>query len=149
MMKKRCERSSKAVDLGGHDEVVIGEAADGVRREFEFHFVPPAVDVRVMVFGFRHFADLVDEEQRFLEILEREFARDRFCVVRERPVVDFCRKFERFRPLERRHAAFAGDALLFLEWGVHSDESVRHAIVSAYGILDFEDRTRGVFLGET
>ena len=88
-------------------------------REFELYFVPPAVDVGVMAFGFGERADLVDEGEGCFEIFEDKFPRDRLVVGGDGPLVGFGGEFKGGVFVEREGAAFAGDAFLLVERLVH------------------------------
>src|SRR3990172_12061767 len=65
------------IDLAGHDEVVLGEAADRVRRERHVHQVPAVYEeVRVVPLLLRQVGDEVHEAHRSLEVAEPEVAAD-------------------------------------------------------------------------
>ncbi len=68
------------IDLRGQDEVVLGQAADGVRREFDRHVaVAGQMQVRVVVFRLRKVADAPEEVKSGQEVLDAPFARGCAC----------------------------------------------------------------------
>ncbi len=59
-------RAVQSIDLGGQDEVVLGEAADGVRGQGERDPLVADGDVRVVAFAPRDVGHGVDEGYRLL-----------------------------------------------------------------------------------
>ena len=85
----------------------------------ELHLIPPAMDVRMVVFGFRERAYGIDERKRSLKILEVKCARNGLGVFGQIPVIDLGGEFECFFTRERRCSAFTGDTVLLVERGGH------------------------------
>ena len=65
------------VDPSGHDEVVAGQPARGVRGERERGASPAELDVRVMALGLGEQGDARDEAECVAEIVEGELAAQR------------------------------------------------------------------------
>jgi hypothetical protein len=63
----------KLIDFRRKDEIVLGKAVDCVRGKFEADDVIKEVDVRMVLFGFGDFGDLIDEFHRVLEVFELHF----------------------------------------------------------------------------
>ena len=50
-----------AVDLGGHDEVVLMQSMDLPGPQGDRHIAPAEADVRMMAFSFREFTNLLNK----------------------------------------------------------------------------------------
>jgi hypothetical protein len=61
-----------AVELCGHDEVVLVQALDLLRLQGDGHVAPAEADVGVMTLGFRQMCNLPDEGKRLCEVPELE-----------------------------------------------------------------------------
>ena len=72
-----CERASEyAVDLGGHDEVVLMQPLDLLGLERDRRIAPTEADVWMMAFSFREFTNFQDKGKRLSELV---LTTDRVC----------------------------------------------------------------------
>ena len=68
----RGRASEYAVDLGGHDEVVLMQSADLLGLQRDRCIAPTEADVRMMAFSFREFTNLLNKGKRLPEITKPE-----------------------------------------------------------------------------
>ena len=99
----------EAIDLGGHDEVALGQAIDLMSPQCDFGFAPGEQDVGMMSLRLGQFAYAIHEIQRLLEIGEGEQASD-VVLVDHLPLGHLLMQRVEFGALERRHAAATGNA---------------------------------------
>src|SRR5262245_49195214 len=64
--------SEYAVDLGGHDEVVLMQSMYLLGLQRDRHIAPAEVDIWMMAFGFREFTNLLNEGKRLPKIAKPE-----------------------------------------------------------------------------
>ena len=64
--------SEYAVDLGGHDEVVLMQSMDLLGLQRDRHIAPAEVDVRMMAFSFRELTNLLNKCKGLPEIAKPE-----------------------------------------------------------------------------
>jgi hypothetical protein len=69
--RRRCA-SEYAVDLGGHDEVVLMQSMDLLGLQRDRHIAPAEIDVRMMAFGFREFTNFLNKCKGLPEIAKPE-----------------------------------------------------------------------------
>ena len=74
------------VYLGGEDEVVIEQPADGVRPEGDDDIAPAEMNVGVVPFALSGFPDEVHKRQSFAKVFETKLPRDFFVVRSTLPV---------------------------------------------------------------
>src|SRR5712671_3471026 len=58
---RRGRPSEYAVDLGGHDEVVLMQSLDLLGLQRDRRIAPTEADIRMMAFGFREFTNLLNK----------------------------------------------------------------------------------------
>src|SRR5882724_10517281 len=58
---RRGRPSEYAVNLGGHDEVVLMKSLDLLGVQRDRRIAPTEADIRMMVFGFREFTNLLNK----------------------------------------------------------------------------------------
>jgi hypothetical protein len=68
--------SEYAVDLGGHDEVVLMQSMDLLGLQRDRHIAPAEADVRMMAFSFREFTNLLNKCKCLPEIAKPKAALD-------------------------------------------------------------------------
>src|SRR5215831_14018904 len=68
---RRGRASEYAVNLGGHDEVVLMQSFDLLGLQRDRRIAPTEADIRMMAFSFREFTDLLDKGKRLPEIALR------------------------------------------------------------------------------
>src|ERR1700681_3722966 len=64
--------SEYAVNLGGHDEVVLMQSLDLLGLQRDRRIAPTEADIRMMAFGFREFTNLLNKGKRVAEIAKPE-----------------------------------------------------------------------------
>src|SRR3989344_52725 len=105
------------VYLYRHNEVVLGESADGMRGERDGDvFVVVDGNIRMVTLGFRQLPHLVHERKRFFEIFEQKLARDTFPVLLNRPIRRLLSVLCHLFTIERRHAAFSPHAFFLCQF---------------------------------
>src|SRR5689334_17727383 len=106
----------KLVDLGGQDEIVLRQPADGVRRKFDRHIaVTGQVQVGVMVLGLGDVADSAEKVEGGGKILYPPFPAKAFAVGTHSPLWHGRLQLFDVIGCQRRDAALAGLAFLFSE----------------------------------
>src|SRR4051812_41171419 len=74
-----------SVDLGGTDEIVLVQPADGMRLETDARITPAALDVRMVVLDVRHVRHRVHEAHGAIEVRKLELAPDGLAVLDQLP----------------------------------------------------------------
>src|ERR1700736_1154307 len=105
-----------AIHLRGADEVVLGQALDGMGREDDAAVVVADLEVRMVVLDVGHMRDGVHETHRPIEILERQLAADRLAIRRQDPCgIEFGEQLNGCRACEGLHSTLTGSALFLSE----------------------------------
>src|ERR1700681_77998 len=109
---RRRSASENAVDLGGHDEVVLMQSIDllGLRRDRRI--APTEVDIRMTAFSFREFTNLLNKSKRLPEIAKSKAPLDAVSFLRQLPVWSLCMKEPSLLAREWRDAAATRRACL-------------------------------------
>src|SRR5450631_1997326 len=89
---RRGRASEYAVNLGGHDEVVLMQSLDLLGLQRDRRVAPTEADIRMMAFCFREFANLLNKGKRLPEIAKPEAPLDAVSFLRQLPVRGLCRK---------------------------------------------------------
>ena len=84
--------SEYAVNLGGHDEVVLMQSLDLLGLQRDRRIAPTEADIRMMAFSFREFTNLLNKGQRLPEIAKPEAPLDAVSFLRQLPVWGLCVK---------------------------------------------------------
>src|ERR1700683_3847805 len=104
------------IDLRCTDEVVLGETADGVRREEHAAVVVPEFNIGMMILKVRNVRERIDEAHRAIEIPKCEFAAQRVRISGEMALAgNVAHQLQRLRARQRRDTALAGFAALLGE----------------------------------
>jgi len=69
---RRGRPSEYAVNLGGHDEVVLMQSLDLLGLQRDRRIAPTEADIRMMAFSFREFTNLLNKGKRHPEIAKPE-----------------------------------------------------------------------------
>ena len=101
----------QVVDLGGQDEIALGEAVDFMSPDLEVDPPPSQPDIRMVTLFFRQFTDLVGEIESTPEILELEAPLQMVCVHDPPSGIDLVKQFIHAISFQRRCASLAGNAL--------------------------------------
>ena len=114
-LSRSLKRLTNPVDLGGADEVVLRQPADGVGAVAHAALVVADLEIRVMVLDVGHVRQGVDEAHGAVEVAKGEFATHGLAVFRPGTSrIESCSAARRrLRGASRRHAAFAGFAMAF------------------------------------
>ncbi len=101
------------IDLGREDEVVLGQAADGVGEDLDPH-VAVALDMQIgmVLFPLGEGGDVVDQFHGLAEVFQADVAADPRAVVGEPPGGELPDLRLGLGGGVAGHASFAGDALL-------------------------------------
>src|SRR6478735_9611977 len=89
---RRGRASEYAVNLGGHDEVVLMQSLDLLGLQRDRRIAPTEADIRMMAFGFREFTNLLNKGKRLAEIAKTEAPLDAVSCLRQLPVRGLCVK---------------------------------------------------------
>ena len=81
-----------AVNLGGHDEVVLMQSLDLLGLQRDRRIAPTEADIRMMAFSFREFTNLLNKGKRLPEITKPEAPLDAMSFLRQLPVRGLCMK---------------------------------------------------------
>ena len=84
--------SEYAVNLGGHDEVVLMQSLDLLGLQRDRRIAPTEADIRMMAFSFREFTNLLNKGKRLPEIAKPEAPLDAVSFLRQLPVRGLCVK---------------------------------------------------------
>ena len=89
---RRGHASEYAVNLGGHDEVVLMQSLDLLGLQRDRRIAPTEADIRMMAFSFRKFTNLLNKDKRLPEIAKPEAPLDAVSFLRQLPVRGLCVK---------------------------------------------------------
>ena len=89
---RRGRPSEYAVNLGGHDEVVLMQSLDLLGLQRDRGIAPTEADIRMMAFSFREFTNLLNKGKRLPEIAKPEAPLDAVSLLRQLPVWGLCVK---------------------------------------------------------
>src|SRR5258708_5041481 len=89
---RRGRPSEYAVNLGGHDEVVLMQSLDLLGLQRDRRIAPTEADIRMMAFGFREFTNLLNKGKRLAEIAKPEAPLDAVSFLGQLPVRGLCVK---------------------------------------------------------
>src|SRR6266851_1449484 len=81
-----------AVNLGGHDEIVLMQSLDLLGLQRDRGIPPTEADIRMMAFSFREFTNLLDKGKRLPEIAKPEAPLDAVSFLWQLPVWSLCMK---------------------------------------------------------
>src|ERR1700724_1050467 len=76
-----------AVNLGGHDEIVLTQSLDLFGLQRDRGIAPTEADIRMMAFSFREFTNLLDKGKRLPEIAKPEAPLDAVSFLWQLPVL--------------------------------------------------------------
>src|SRR6267378_5905566 len=82
---RRGRASEYAVNLGGHDEVVLMQSLDLLGLQRDRRIAPTEADIRMVAFGFREFTNLLNKGKRLPEITKPEAPFDAVSLLRQLP----------------------------------------------------------------
>jgi hypothetical protein len=77
--------SECAINLGGHDKVVLMQSRDFLGLQRDRRIAPTEADIRMMAFGFGEFANLLNKGKRLPEIAKPEAPLDAVRFLRQLP----------------------------------------------------------------
>src|SRR4029077_4089340 len=97
-----------AVNLGGHDEIVLMQSFDLLGLQRDRGIAPTEADIRVMAFSFREFTYLLDKGKRLPEIAKPEAPLDAVSVLWQLPVRGLCMKERSLLAREWRNSPATG-----------------------------------------
>ena len=83
----RGRASEYAVDLGGHDEIVLMQTLDLLGLQRDRRIAPTEADVRMMAFSFREFTNLLNKGKRLPEIAKPEVPLDAVSFLQQLPAL--------------------------------------------------------------
>src|SRR5215467_9840571 len=83
---RRGRASEYAVNLGGHDEVVLMQSFDLLGLQRDRRVAPTEADIRMMAFSFREFTNLLNKGKRLPEIAKPEASLDAVSFLQQLPV---------------------------------------------------------------
>ena len=83
---RRGRASEYAVNLGGHDEVVLMQSLDLLGLQRDRRIAPTEADIRMMAFGFREFTNLLNKGKRLAEIAKPKAPLDAVSFLHQLPV---------------------------------------------------------------
>ena len=107
-LSRRGRPSEYAVNLGGHDEVVLMQSLDLLGLQRDRRIAPTEADVRMMAFSFREFTNLLNKGKRLPEIAKPEAPLDAVSFLRQLPVRGLCVKELSLLARERRYSPATG-----------------------------------------
>ena len=81
-----------AVNLGGHDEVVLMQSLDLLGLQSDRRIALTEADIRMMAFSFREFTNFLNKGKRLPEIAKPEAPLDAVSFLRQLPVWGLCVK---------------------------------------------------------
>jgi hypothetical protein len=100
--------SEYAVNLGGHDEVVLMQSLDLLRLQIDRGVTPTEADIRMMAFSFREFTNLLNKGKGLPEIAKPEGPLDAVSFLRQLPIRGLCMKELGLLARERRYSPTTG-----------------------------------------
>ena len=71
-VSRRGRAREYAVNLGGHDEIVLMQSLDLLGLQRDRGIAPTEADIRMMAFSFRKFTNFLDKGKRLPEIAKPE-----------------------------------------------------------------------------
>src|SRR5271154_6313039 len=83
---RRGRPSEYAVNLGGHDEVVLMQSLDLLGLQRDRRIAPTEADIRMMAFSFREFTNLLNKGKCLPEIVKPEVSLDAVSFLQQLPV---------------------------------------------------------------
>ena len=86
----RGRASEYAIDLGGHDEVVIMQSLDLLGLQRDRCIAPTEADIRMMAFSFREFTNLLNKGKCLPEIAKLEATLDAVSFLQQLRVWGLC-----------------------------------------------------------
>jgi hypothetical protein len=86
----RGRASEYAVDLGGHDEVVLMQPLDLLGLQRDRRIAPTEADVWMMAFSFREFTNLLNKGKCLPEIAKPEAPLDAVSFLQQLPAWGLC-----------------------------------------------------------
>src|SRR3981189_2772458 len=89
---RRGRASEYAVNLGGHDEVVLMQSLDLLGLQRDRRVAPAEADIWMMAFSFRELTNLLNKGQRLPEIVKPEAPLDAVDFLWQLPVWGLCMK---------------------------------------------------------
>src|ERR1700674_4206555 len=89
---RRGRPSKYAVNLGGHDEVVLMQSLDLLGLQRDRRMTPTEVNIRMMAFSFRELTNLLNKGKRLPEIAKPETPLDAVSLLQQLPVWGLCVK---------------------------------------------------------
>src|ERR1700693_4289540 len=88
----RVRANEYAVNLGGHDEVVLMQSLDLLGLQRDRRIAPTEADIRMMAFSFREFTDLLNKGKRLPEVAKPEAPLDAVSSLCKLPLRGLCVK---------------------------------------------------------
>src|SRR6476620_11131684 len=89
---RRGRPSEYAVNLGGHDEVVLMQSLDLLGLQRDRRIAPTEADIRIVAFGFREFTNLLHKGKRLAEIAKPNAPLDAVIFLHQLPDWGLCLK---------------------------------------------------------
>jgi hypothetical protein len=86
----RGRASEYAVDLGGHDEIVLMQPLDLLGLQRDRRIAPTEADVWMMAFSFREFTNLLNKGKCLPEIAKPEAPLDAVSFLQQLPAWGLC-----------------------------------------------------------
>jgi hypothetical protein len=105
---RRGRASEYAVNLGGHDEVVLMQSLDLLGLQRDRRIAPTEADIRMMAFSFREFTNLLNKGKRLPEIAKPEAPLNAVSFRRQLPVRSLCMKDRSLLEREWRYSPATG-----------------------------------------
>jgi hypothetical protein len=108
--RSSCGRASEyAIDLGGHDEVVLMQSLDLLGLQRDRRIAPTEADIWMMAFSFRQFTNLLNKGKCLPKITKPEAPLDAVSFLHQLPVWRLCMKELSFLARERRNSPATGN----------------------------------------
>src|SRR5712692_3873183 len=105
---RRGRPSEYAVNLGGHDEVVLMQSLDLLGLQRDRRMAPTEADIRMMAFSFRELTNLLNKGKRLPEIAKPETPLDAVSLLQQLPVWGLCVKVLSLLAREWRYSPATG-----------------------------------------
>src|SRR5215510_6170534 len=97
-----------AVNLGGHDEVVLMQSLDLLGLQRDRRIAPTEADIRMMSFSFREFTNLLNKGKRLSKIAKPEAPLHAVSFLHQLPVWGLCMKDLSLLAREWRYSPVTG-----------------------------------------
>src|SRR5580704_19352473 len=108
--RSSCGRASEyAIDLGGHDEVVLMQSLDLLGLQRDRRIAPTEADIWMMAFSFRQFTNLLNKGKCLPKITKPEAPLDAVSFLHQLPVWRLCMKELSFLARERSNSPATGN----------------------------------------